>query len=302
MLNFKKVPLINQDKQEFDYDLIEDFSRLLLRLESTNKCNFKCTFCPHPEMKREQGFMDQDLFYKVIDEASELGFKKLDLRNFGEPILDRRLGDLARYAYDKGLDRIYIHTNGYGLSEKILKKWGEGGITDVNISLSPKREFSESRPGVNVERMFKGIEKVMRSDSKWKHILSVDYVRTGNSTAEEEKEFFNWLEEFNLLKRIEVDIHNWAKGEVSNFMQCHRLWTSVTVLWDGQVSLCCLDYEGDIDLGNVNTSSLQDIINSEQYRLIRRNHINGSFLDKCSQCDMVEVKDLGPKPSYVKIG
>ena len=49
-------------------------------------------------------------------------------------------------------------------------------------------------------------------------------------------------------------------------------------------------------------SELVDIINNEAYKQIRENHINGLFLSKCSSCDMAEVKDMGPKPTYVKIG
>lgn len=300
--DYKEVNLVDRENQEFDYSEIKDFSRLLLRMESTNHCNFKCVFCPHPKMQRSKGFMDEQLYYNVIDQAADLGFIKLDLRNFGEPIIDKRLAKMAKYAYNKGLNKIYIHTNGYGLNKKILDGWGEAGITDVNISLSPKREFGESRPGTNVERMFSGLERLMESDSKWKHILSVDYIRTGLSTKEEEKEFFDWLKKYDLVKRIDINLHNWAEGEADTFLQCHRLWTSVTVLWDGKVTLCCLDYEGEIDLGNVNQESLKDIINNEKYQEIRRNHINGKFLSKCASCDMPEVKDLGPKPSYVKIG
>jgi radical SAM protein with 4Fe4S-binding SPASM domain len=301
-LSYKNINLISKETQEFNQEIIEDYSRILLRIESNNHCNFKCVFCPHPDMERTKGFMDQHLYYSIIDQAATLGFKKLDLRNFGEPLLDKRLGAFAKYANEKGLDKIYIHTNGYGITEKILNKWGEGGITDVNISLSPKREFGLSRPGTNVEKMFSCLEKVMKSNSKWKHILSVDYIRTNESTEEEEKEFFSWLKEYDLVKRIDINLHNWAKGDdLISYNQCHRLWTSITVLWNGQVSLCCLDYEGEINLGNLNTTLLKDIINSKQYQEIRSNHIKGIFLEKCSKCDMVKAKDFGPKPNYTKI-
>jgi len=300
-MKYYPVDLIEKDTQEFDYAIIEDFSRLLLRMESTNHCNFKCTFCPHPIMKRIKGFMNEELYQKVIDEAAGLGFVKLDLRNFGEPIIDKRLGKFAKYAYGKGLNKIYIHTNGYGLSVKMLDEWGESGFSDVNISLSPKREFAKSRPGTDVDRLFSDLEKVMQSDSKWKHILSVDYIKTGLSSDDEEKEFMDWLEKFNFTKRIDIDLHNWAEGAATKFRQCHRLWTSITVLWDGRVSLCCLDYEGDIEMGDVNRQSLKEIINGELYQEVRKNHINGLFLDKCSKCNMAEVKDLGPKPTYSKI-
>jgi len=301
-LVYKKIDLLEKDKQEFDYSKIIDFSRLLLRIESTNHCNFKCTFCPHPVMKRDKGFIKEEFYYDIINQASELGFVKLDLRNFGEPLLDKRISKFAKYAYKKGLNKIYIHTNGYGITKKKVNDWGESGISDVNISLSPKREFALSRPGTKVDKLFQQIEDVMRSDCEWKNILSVDYIRTGESTKEEEEVFFKWLDELNLVKRIDIDLHNWAEGDAKTFRQCHRLWTSFTVLWDGTVPLCCLDYEGEISLGDLKKEKIVDIINNQKYQEIRKNHINGVFLDKCASCDMAEVKDMGPKPTYVKIG
>ena len=299
----KYVKVLLKDKsKEFKESKIIDFSRTLLRIESTNHCNFKCTFCPHPQMKREKLFIDEDIYYKIIDQASKLGFKKLDLRNFGEPILDKRIPRFAKYAYDKGIDKIYIHTNGYGLSVKKLNEWGSNGICDVNISLSPKREFSQTRPNVNVDRLFSSIEKVMKSDSEWKHILSIDYIKTGESTKEEEKEFLDWLDSLSLPKRIDIQLHNWAEGVSNTHSHCHRLWTSFTILSNGDVPLCCLDYEGNIVFGNIFNESILEIINNKKYQEVRQNHLDGLFLEKCSKCDMTEVKDKNYNPSFVKIG
>ena len=299
-LKYKQIELIDKDKQKY-FDENIDYSSMLLRIESTNNCNFKCTFCPHPTMERAKGYMDEKLFKKVIDQASALGFLKLDLRNFGEPMLDKRLSKFAEYACSKGLENIYIHTNGYGISKKKVDEWGSSGIKDVNISLSPKREFSISRPGIDANRLFNDIENVMTGDSEWKNILSTDYIRTGLSTKEEEKEFFDWLKKIHLSKRIDIELHNWANGEAKKYIQCHRLWTSITVLFDGRVSLCCLDYEGEIQLGNLNNQSLKDVAESEIYKQIRINHVNGIFLDKCSACDMPTIKDFGVMPEFSKI-
>lgn len=301
MLEFESVK-ISKFEEAFTSEDLNDVKNVLLRIESTNNCNFACTFCPHPQMVRTKGYMSEELFYDIINQASELGMTKLDLRNFGEPILDKRLPQLAKYASDRGFDKIYIHTNGYGISKKLVDAWGSSGIKDVNISLSPKREFSVSRPGVNVDRLFAQIESLMQSDCEWKDILSIDYIKTGMSSAEEENEFLQWVEKNNLKKRIDIELHNWAMGTTSSFMQCHRLWTSITVLWDGKVPLCCLDYEGEVQIGDLTSHKLSEIINNETYKLIRKNHLNGLFLKKCASCNMVEVKDMGAKPVYTKIG
>jgi sulfatase maturation enzyme AslB (radical SAM superfamily) len=274
--------------------VLDDFSNVLLRLESTNHCNFACSFCPHPTMERKKGFMSESTIYKIIDQASGLGFKMLDLRNFGEPIMDKRLASFASYSRDKGFSKIYIHTNGHLLTPKRLNEWGFSGITEVNLSLSPKREFGETRPGVNVEKYFSNLEELVKAKPEYLKILNVDYIRTGSSTTQEESEFEAWLSQLGIEKRIDIELHNWAVGEDRSNFLCHRLWSSVTVLWNGDVSLCCLDYEGDYNLGflgDESTETLLSVINSEKYVEIRRNHLAGKFLEKCASCDMPASKD-----------
>jgi hypothetical protein len=175
-----------------------------------------------------------------------------------------------------------------------MGEWGEGGITEVNLSLSPRREFGETRPGIPVEKYFKNIEALVLAKPKYLKILNVDYIRTGMSSLTEEAEFELWLKEIGIEKRIDIDLHNWGVGEDRDNYLCHRLWSSITVLWNGDVSLCCLDYEGDYKLGYLGdggSKSLLDVINSQQYVEIRKNHMAGKFLEKCASCDMPANKD-----------
>lgn len=108
--------------------------------------------------------------------------------------------------------------------------WGEAGITDVNLSLSPKGEFAQTRPGIPVEKFFANIEKLVADKPEHMKILSVDFIRTGMSTPEQEKEFVDWLITLGIPKRIKIELHNWAVGEKSINLLCPRLWSSVTVL------------------------------------------------------------------------
>jgi MoaA/NifB/PqqE/SkfB family radical SAM enzyme len=281
------------DDQNFTADgILKSFDKVLLRLESTNHCNFKCTFCPHPIMTREKGFMDENMVYRLLEEAGQMGFKMLDLRNFGEPIVDKRIADFAKHGKLNGFETIYIHTNGHLLTKEKLDKWGESGITNAIISLSPKGEFAQTRPGINVDKFFNNLEKLIKDDPLYLDILSVDYIKTGMSTKEQEKEFFDWMTSTGLKKRMSIELHNWAVGEDTSHYRCHRLWSSITVLWNGLVALCCLDYEGDYVLGDMNTQTLKELVNNDLYVQIRKNHANGKFLSKCASCDMPKQKDL----------
>ena len=47
---------------------------------------------------------------------------------------------------------------------------------------------------------------------------------------------------------------------------CYRQWLTFTVLWDGRVSLCCADFDGREILGDLRTSTIEDVWNNDRYR------------------------------------
>ena len=285
------IPLEWNHKRNNSTGVLEDFSTVVLRLESTNYCNFECIFCTYGEMERAKGFMPETFAYGVLKEASELGIKKLDLRFMGEPILDKRLPKIASKARQFGFNQIYIHTNGYGLTPKLLNKWKSGGITEAIISISPTREFSLTRPNKSANRFFKYVEELLKHPNDL-DIVKFDYINSGISTPSEEEEFFNLFKKYNALDKVNnISLHNWGNGTTNKHFLCHRLWSSITVLWDGRISLCCLDSDGEYILGNLNENSLKDIVNSDQYINIRKNHAKGLFLNKCEKCDFPAQKE-----------
>ena len=74
---YKKVNL-EKENYEFKTDIILDISRVLLRVETTNHCNFKCTFCPHSEMKRDKKFIDYFTCNIVIYDPLDREFNIID--------------------------------------------------------------------------------------------------------------------------------------------------------------------------------------------------------------------------------
>ena len=69
----------------------------VVRIETTNACNARCTICPHGDIQRPICRMDEALFTRVIDECAECGCTEVHLHNFGEPLLDKHLEDRVRY-------------------------------------------------------------------------------------------------------------------------------------------------------------------------------------------------------------
>lgn len=101
-----------------------------IEIEVTNDCNLKCIMCLRTEkMTREIGYMDFDLFKKIIGEteASSIHFSGL-----GEPLLHPQIKEMFAYAKEKKLE-VGLWTNGVNLDENLSREIIEEGLLDYII-------------------------------------------------------------------------------------------------------------------------------------------------------------------------
>ncbi len=248
--------------------IINDFNNILLRIETTNNCNFNCAFCTHSKMTRPVGYMSQELFTKIIKEASDLGIVSLDIRNFGEPLLDKELEQKIEIAKHFGFTNVFLVTNASLLTNERYHSLSNAGLDHIVVSISPKREFELTRK-TSFDPIMENLKQISEANSNLSltiHIFSSDvssnkeYLRLAYGLT---KLGFQWNKLFE---------HNWAEGteiDLDEYQLCQRVWTQFTVFWDGLVPLCCLDYNGEIILGDLKKDSLSNVINSGKYQQMR---------------------------------
>ncbi len=263
----------------------------IVQIESTNICNARCVFCPRDEMHRKQGVMDDALFRKVADECAALGIRHVRLHNFGEPFVDRDLAGKVAYAKQQGIAEVGVISNGSLIDERVARAVVEAGLDAINISVdaSGRDVFERTRVGLKYDRVIANIERLVRIRGELGRThpkLILSFVRQGD--GEDERAFIErWS---RVADKIHItDIHNWAGTlgrESAVRYPCYRQWLTFTVLWDGRVSLCCADFDGKVTLGNLRTSSIRDIWNSEAYRAVRREHLETGGPDICRACDL----------------
>lgn len=96
---------------------------------------------------------------------------------------------------------------------------------------------------------------------------------------------FEWPEQLR-IQNSEFRIDNSKK----NFIQgtCRALDTHVAILHDGRVVACCLDYSGQITLGNIVDQSLAEILDSPTAKSLRdgfkKHELRHPFCQSCSFC------------------
>jgi hypothetical protein len=233
--------------------------------------------------------MNVSVFEKLVFDAASLGVAKVELHNFGEPLMDRDLVARVRTARQAGHRDISFHTNGYLLDAPTLDRLATAGVSRVYVTLAPRREFRATRPGVDLEKLWGNIGSL--SDSPHRGLITVNYTRSGLSTKAEDAEFVTWLAENGLALNEAGTLHEWALGPMGEAYPCHRLWTTATVLWTGQMALCCLDFEGEYDFGSVADLGLEAVLNGGAYTRVRADHLTGNFVPKCARCDMPRQRD-----------
>jgi MoaA/NifB/PqqE/SkfB family radical SAM enzyme len=263
----------------------------IVQVESTNICNARCVFCPRDEMHRRQGVMDAALYHKVIDECASLGIRHVRLHNYGEPFVDRQLTEKVAYAKAHGIAEVGVISNGSLIDEEVARGVVEAGLDAINISVdaSGREVFERTRVGLKYDKVIANIERLVRirrEIGRTRPKLILSFVRQGDG-ADEQAFIDHWR---GIADKVLVtDLHNWAgtlnRGSEVRF-PCYRQWLTLTVLWDGRVSLCCADFDGRVILGDVRQSTIQEIWEGEAYRQVRREQLESGGPAICRACDL----------------
>jgi radical SAM protein with 4Fe4S-binding SPASM domain len=103
-----------------------------IEIELTNDCNLVCIMCPRQRMTRPIGYMDFELYKKIIDES--IGMNVI-FSLFGEPLMHPDFLKMIDYAKG-GKVNITLYTNALNLNEEISTAILENhSITTIFFSL-----------------------------------------------------------------------------------------------------------------------------------------------------------------------
>ena len=272
-----------------------------IQLEPTNVCNLKCISCSSARSKRKKGMMDLDLFRKIADEASTIGVKRIHLYLHGEPFLHPDIIEMIKYLVEKRLP-VHVTTNGMILTEQKCEELLGTGITHADHIL-----FSVLGQSKNIhELVMKGVD----NDTVIKNITSLVSLRSKNhingpivetifysmpencSDKKSYLEFWdNKVDHVRMFDRISNSFashNNDIKLGSVRKKTCTNIWERMTVCWNGDVTICCGDVDGDYVVGNLKTTTIMQAWNSPQLTSYRSIHKNRRFskIPLCTYCDL----------------
>ncbi|VEN73029.1 conserved hypothetical protein [Candidatus Desulfarcum epimagneticum] len=277
---------------------VKEFPKYL-QIELTNACNLKCIMCPHVNMTRKTGYMNFDLFKKIIDECS--GNADCICLNFmGESFLNKKIFEFIEYASGKGMT-LYVTSNATFLTEDVANRLLDSGLDCVVLSIDSIDEniYKNIRVNGDFKKVMRNVEELLYQHKITMSHLNIccQIVRLNDNENQINAFKKKWKQRSGLSARVKpldtfggqldnADKIGMVEQLSSRKIICTEPWRVLLVGWDGSVVPCCNDYDFKYVLGNVNDSSLLEIWNSERMRTLRKSHRDSKShtLALCKTC------------------
>ena len=253
---------------------------LLVDLELSSACNLKCPMCytitDEFKSKVKKGFMDFELFKKIIDEiAGKVFAVRLSLR--GEATLHPRFLDAIKYAKDKGIKEVSTLTHGGNLNIEFFKKCVEAGIDWITISIDGvDEEYNKIRKPLKFDetlQRLQDIKKYKDENNLIKPVIKVQgiwpAIRPNPTKYYETIAPLVDLVAYNpLIDYLRKD----SEIVYEENFSCPQLYQRVVVGSDGKVMMCSNDEDGEEIIGNAYEECIYDIWHGEKLNRIRDIH------------------------------
>ncbi len=126
---------MGEQEEEIMTKMVEPKAIRTVFVEMTNKCNFRCNFCPIEKKSRPSGEIEFELFCRIVDEIREKKISdRIGFHVMGEPLLHPKIAEAVAYAKGHGL-ATGLTTNGALLRENMVHRLIESGLDSISISL-----------------------------------------------------------------------------------------------------------------------------------------------------------------------
>ena len=285
--------------------------QLVVDIELTNICNFRCPICPHgnkdlPENKlgepfvRRGAFMSDAVFARAVDECNRVA-RVVELGFFGEQTLHRNYHERLRALKNRRF-RLETSTNLSRLTWSTFDTWVEAQMDLVRLSIDAIRPavFNRARPGnvhdlngkaVSEEERLAAINEkahrwLERRDHRPTRIVFVQSSHNEGEAADFVAYWRPFLGANDVILVKQVLTYGGIVPIAHQALNRCNVWDVRYVMIDvhGNCTPCNLDVNVQLHLGNIMQDSIENLYHGPIAQWLKTQTGCGKALSPCKTC------------------
>ena len=268
-----------------DADLSTRHRLKIVSLETLTTCNQKCYFCPVSIAPRDDIAMEGALFERIVDELT--GFRDtleaVFLQNYNEPTVDRRFVEHVRMLSAADLP-VAVLSNGSGFTPGKIDAILEAEplrFLCINLSTLDRDRYSKDRGEDHLPLVLKNLDYM--KDLELARQMKIVVLGRGDETHRQD---FEAIRDRFLGSRFEVtqntvmDRAGWldvglkADAPSRRLAGCDNVGSRplqhLHINPQGKCIFCCEDYDEKYVVGDLNASTLIQVLEGEELAKLRR--------------------------------
>jgi radical SAM protein with 4Fe4S-binding SPASM domain len=236
--------------------------------------------------------MPLNLAKKIIDETIDEIEHHISLDLFGESLLYKDLVEVVRYIKEKRNIEVVLYTNAFTLDDQLLMELEQAGLDRITISLDAygRDEFLRIKGVDKYINIVTNLYRFARRNIK----IIVQFADLRYNSPKKKRNRIT-----DIIRRLGFQVRNsryisWC-GEVPWLSDtprkirepkpCAYLFHYMNIASNGDMVMCCLDYNHKHTFGNVKRSKVMTVWNSKKAQALREKHMRGELPDMCLKCE-----------------
>jgi wyosine [tRNA(Phe)-imidazoG37] synthetase (radical SAM superfamily) len=286
----ERVSLKKADRKDL-YCLEPPFPHTNFLIETSNACNHKCIFCAHQKMQRKVGKISPELVFSLLKQAYDLGTREVGFYSTGEPFLVPELPEYIKEAKEIGYEYVYLTTNGALATPERIRRVIDAGLDSIKFSVNaPERKMYEFIHGKDdfdtvVEHLRYLSDYRKQSNKKYKIFVTGILTRYTENMKDDYFIVFQGLADEVVFKNVynqggympEVETLLKCKSDSEIYRRCNLPFDSISVTYEGYLSVENADYENMLTVADLNKVTLKNAWYGEKMKKIRQAFIDGNF-------------------------
>lgn len=245
---------------------------LYLLIEPTSVCNIRCVMCfqvdkSFSSKKEYLGFMDIQLFKKIILDAKKNNCQAITLASRGEPTLHKQFKEMMLILKESKILDLKINTNATVLTEDKSRQILDANFSEVvfSVDAGTKETYESIRVLGKFERvvhnikMFNKIRENEFPNSSTITRISGVKVNESQDLVQMSEFWSKYVDEVSIKEASpRWDTYNNKINDETN--PCLNLWYRMYIWHDGATNPCDFDYKSLLSKGNVKDKDRKSVV------------------------------------------